>query len=425
MSNEINEHIKVQPFACMQYFYKSEGLPRIRSFIQFEGRIDENLLKKAVDMSIDAVPLINCVFDEESFSWKQCDFTAADIIHIIDDAESEGNGDTKWLTKDLDFTREPQLKIILLRQVACDKLFVIINHMVADGCGFKDYLYLLGNLYTQCENETFSGFNKKALKKQSFSQVSHNFSMKKRWKILSSKLNVSMPPESFKFPLKGDPDNAVVLIKNIDNDSFNKIRKYAKDRGASINDIIITAYVRDIYRTLKVPEITIPCPVDLRKFGKKKQIFGICNLTGLYNCTVNISENEAFDETLHKVTAQMNVQKLGTDCMKLPMFLDMIFRTLPLRILINRFSKMRMTPFITYTNLGIIDEKRLCFGSYNVEKAYITTAIKRNQYFQLSVSTFKDCCTLSASLFATEEDVTFANGVLNNVKNELEGLAQQ
>ena len=422
MSNEINEHIKVQPFACMQYFYKSEGLPRIRYFIQFEGRIDEDLLKKAVDLSIDAVPLINCVFDEESFSWKQCDFTAADIVHIIDDAESEGNDDTKLLTKDLDFTREPQLKIILLRQAACDKLFVIINHMVADGCGFNNYLYLLRHLYSLCKNQTFSRFKKNALRKQSFSQVLQNFSMKKRWKILSSKLNVSMPPESLKFPLKGDNDNAVVIIRNIDENSFHKIRKYAKSNGASINDIIITAYAREIYRILKAPEITIPCPVDLRKFGKKKQIFGICNLTGLYNCSVNISENEAFDDTLHKVTEQMNAQKSSTDCVKLPMFLDMIYRTLPLRMLISRFRKMRMTPFITYTNLGIIDERRICFGSRNVEKAYITTAIKRNPYFQLSVSTFKDCCTLSASLFATEEDVAFANNVLDNVKKELEGL---
>ncbi|HRN17137.1 MAG TPA: hypothetical protein PLF38_08850, partial [Xylanibacter oryzae] len=72
-----------------------------------------------------------------------------------------------------------------------------------------------------------------------------------------------------------------------------------------------------------------------------------------------------------------------------------------------------------YTNLGVIDERRLYFGNHNIESAYITTAIKKNPYFQLSVSTFKDRCTLSASLFAAEEDVKLVNEILDNIKNEL------
>lgn len=401
----------------MQYFYKSEGLPRIRFFIEFEDNIDENLLRKAVNLSINAVPLITCVFDEEKFLWKQGDFNANDIVRVVDANECED--DTKWLTTELDSTCEPQLKIIVVRQSKHDKMFLIINHMITDGCGFKNYLYLLCYLYNKCEKDNDCKYNNKALRKQSLRQISRNFSIYKKWKILSSKLNVSMPPESFKFSLAGDSDNAVVLTRNIDKDSFGNIKKYAKQKGASINDIIITAYVREIFRKLGTSEITIPCPVDLRKFKKKKQICGICNLTGLYSCTIKVSDGETFDETLHKVTEQMNAQKSSTACMKLPMLLNILYHIVPLRILMKKFSNMRMTPFITYTNLGVIDEKRLCFGSHTVENAYITTAIKKNPYFQLSVSTFKCSCTLSTSLFATEEDMTLVKEILDNIKNEL------
>lgn len=413
MSRNINKYFKVQPFAFMQYFYKSEGLPRIKFFIQLEDHIDEKLLREAVNLSIDAVPLINCVFDEEEFIWKQANFNANDIVNVVDE------NDNKWFTTELDSTHEPQLKIIVLRQSTHDKLLFIINHMITDGCGFKNYMYLLCDLYNKCEKDECCKFNYKDFRKQSLRQISGNFSLYKKWKILFSKLNVSMPPESFKFALKGDSHNAVVLTRNIERDNFDNIKKYAKHKGASINDMIITAYMREIYRRLGTSDITIPCPVDLRKFKKKKQIFGICNLTGLYNCTVRMSDSEAFDETLDKVTEQMNAQKSSTACMKLPMLLNIIYNVVPLRILIKKFSNMRMTPFITYTNLGIIDDRRLYFGNHNIESAYITTAIKKNPYFQLSVSTFKDRCTLSVSLFAAEEDVKLVNDILDNIKNEL------
>ena len=120
----------------------------------------------------------------------------------------------------------------------------------------------------------------------------------------------------------------------------------------------------------------------------------------------------------------MQAQKASTNCLKMPLIFDMMYHLLPFSMIKDMLCKRRLTPFISYTNLGIIDDKRLCFGSHIIEKVFIPTSIKNNPYFQLSVSTFKGCCTLSSCLFASEEDVTFATGILNNVKSEMENLVK-
>ncbi|GEM_PF-5968854 len=35
----------------------------------------------------------------------------------------------------------------------CDKMCLIINHMVCDGAGLKEYLYLLADIYAHLEND--------------------------------------------------------------------------------------------------------------------------------------------------------------------------------------------------------------------------------------------------------------------------------
>lgn len=42
----------------------------------------------------------------------------------------------------------PQICFTVVRTDTSDQLVVIMNHMLADGAGFKEYLYLLSELYS-------------------------------------------------------------------------------------------------------------------------------------------------------------------------------------------------------------------------------------------------------------------------------------
>jgi NRPS condensation-like uncharacterized protein len=81
---KVVDKYKVEMFDIWQYLCKTVYEPLIRCRIDFSSRIDEKLLKKAVTLSFDAIPLINSCFDGMSFRprWIGKKFTGDDIIHM-------------------------------------------------------------------------------------------------------------------------------------------------------------------------------------------------------------------------------------------------------------------------------------------------------------------------------------------------------
>jgi len=414
-----NRKIKTQAFDCMQYFYGAVQEPRIRCLIRVQGRIDESVLKRAVNLSVKAVPLIGCVFDEKRHCWREYPSIAEEIVHVIEAAEESENPALKYLLASLDHTREPQLKILLVREKERDTLCVIINHMLSDGAGFKEYLYLLGELYSKCEKD--AGYDKKPETpgRRDLNQLLQNLSLREKLSILFSRMDSNRPDPAMIIPTKGNSANPIIVITRIEKEQFGAVRSFAGDRGASVNDVLLTAYVRALRRETGCGTITVPCPVDLRKYRRENQRCGICNLTGNYWCTVEIPAGEAFGDTLRKVSDQMQAQKTSGECLKEPMQFHILYHTLPFKTVRKIFYRVSSIPVTSYTNLGVLDERRLRFGENIVDDAFISTAVKKVPYFQLSISTYKGRCTLTSSMFGTEEDRTVINGVFNRIINEL------
>lgn len=411
------EKIKAQPFDCMQYFYGAVQEPRIRCQIRLHGHMSEAALRKAVNLSLEAVPLIGCVFDEELHCWKKCGFTDRDIVQLIEGAKEDDGTVLQYLLKSIDHTREPQLKIFLVREEKWDTLCIIINHMVCDGASFKEYLYLLCDLYSKCEMDPNYDKKPEAAGERSLNQLLRNLSLREKLDILSSKSNSQKPDPAMIMPIKGDPTNPIIVMTHIEKERFDAIRSFAKARNASVNDVLLTAYVRALQQATGCRRITVPCPVDLRKYKSVGQRCGFCNLTSNYWCNVEIRSGEGFEETFQKVSDQMLAQKASNECLKAPMLFHVMCRLLPFETVRKLFYKVSSVPVTSYTNLGILDDDKLRFGSHVPYDAFISTAVKKAPYFQLSISTYRGCCTLTSSMYGTENDRKFIGGFLEQITN--------
>ena len=418
-----NETIQAQPFDCMQYFYGAVQEPRIRCLIRVQGSISETVLKRAAGLSVGAVPLIGCVFDEKHHCWRKRGFTGEDIVHVAECADESDDAAFRFLLTGIDHTREPQVKITLLRGKTSDALCIVINHMVCDGAGFKEYLYLLGKLYTHCEKGE-DPVPPLPFGRRDLGQLLQNLSFAEKLRIFFSKSHFSKPDPAMVMPAREDSSTPVIAAASVEKEPFDKICRYAKDNRVSINDILLTAYLRALRRVTGCKRITVPCPVDLRKYKKAEQRCGICNLTGNYICSAEISPEEAFDVTLRKVSSQMQAQKTDNACLKGPMLFDLMFHTLPIRALRNLFYRISPVPVTSYTNLGILDDGKLRFGNRVVENAVISTAVKKSPYFQLSMSTFRGRCTLTSSFYGSDADRKQIGGFLNRIVEEITGLTK-
>ena len=109
--------------------------PVIYCHMEIKGHLDLTRLKDALQQTSRLIPEILYVFD-----FKKGIFT--DIGLRVDDIILWGKQLYLW-----DLSRKPQLQISIHRTGQRDTVIVGISHILADGNGFLQYLYLLSSLY--------------------------------------------------------------------------------------------------------------------------------------------------------------------------------------------------------------------------------------------------------------------------------------
>ena len=414
----VKSELTVQPFDCMNYFYHEVQEHFIRELTRFNGHLDEIALKRAAALLVSAVPLISCCFDTKTHCWRKQNFTADAIVHLVEVQAGEENPSEKLLLSSIDITCEPQIKIFLIQEPNCDTLCVIINHMVSDGTGFKELLYLLSDLYAKCKKDADYSNKPKPKDDRSLGQLLKNLSFAEKLSILFSETDSPKQSNALILPLKGNKSQPFLAVRRIEQEQFAKIKGYAKNNHVSVNDMMLTAYLRVLHQVTKCDMITVPCPVDLRKYKAVGQECGVCHLTSNYVCSISIHTTDSFEDTLKQISMQMQAQKLSNACLKGPMLLNILFHVLPFQAVRRLFR----IPITSYTNLGIIDAEKFNFDGLAICDAYIATAVKYVPYFQVSISTYANCCTLTSCSHSTENDKKIIENVLEQMQNELSNL---
>ena len=115
------------------------------------------------------------------------------------------------------------------------------------------------------------------------------------------------------------PAEAHLIRVTVAASSLSTAANVARPMGATVNDLLLAAYARALCKRTGCTGVTLPCPVDLRRFGHPGQSFGICNLTSNYFCHLTIRDDEGFDEVLADVAGQMREQKEGVGCLQGPL----------------------------------------------------------------------------------------------------------
>ncbi len=216
-----------------------------------------------------------------------------------------------------------------------------------------------------------------------------------------------------------DLSNPFIEIRTINKERFCMIKTYAKEHEATVNDIMLTAYIRVLFQ-LFGKCVTIPCTVALRKYLPNHKGESFCNLCTNLTCNIGEETGKTFEETLYKVKQVMNKQKSDIACVKSIVMLEKVFDIFPYKIARGIVEKKFVNPPIAFTNIGVIDKKKFAFGNIEIIEAYMTGSIKYNPYFQLAVSTFDNVATLSVNLYGNQSDKNKVNIFLDRFINELQ-----
>ncbi len=424
----VKTHLKAEIFDIIQYWfgeYKYNN-PQIHCVIEYEGRVDEPRFRQAVLLSMGIVPVLGSRFIPNDFRpyWEKIDKRDIEkgvVLTKTDDIDSEVNQE---LTSRIDELAGPQIRATIIRGSQNDILCFVINHMVCDAAGFKEYMYLVNDIYESLKNDADYLPTIKNNGSRGLSQVFRQFGFFERVRVFmlppaSNKSDLALGDRTEQF--KAEPLKSFVNIFKITPVHFTGIRQYGTARSTTINDIVLTAYYRSVARILEANEtitLNIPCTVDLRRYLAGGQVASICNLSSWIHTVLSLKISESFDDTLAKVHREMETKKNSYPGLDGFGILSLLFKLLPYSTVKRLTKDGTKPPLITMTNLGIIEKERLVFGN-KPNNAFMTASNKYPPYFQLSFSTFDNAVTFSINLPDTSYNHNLVTRFWNLFEKEL------
>lgn len=394
-------------FDYIQYLFQITGFNdhQLHCVIQFADHLDPVILEKAVYHFIKTVPVLSRKYknydgksyweDVEDKKWKH-------YFQVVDNADDF----EKFTFSKLEEKFAPQLRVCLF-QADKDAVSIVMNHMVTDGAGFKQCLYLLSDNYTRLCNNPDDSLENRIDGDRSFRKVISDIKPVDKMKILLLRNKDNNQRSNYKFPMSTDDNiSPFIMTHNIMPERYQKLQNYCKDNKATVNDVLLAAYFRTLSSMLDIDRkaFGIPIMIDMRRYVEDKSRNAFTNLTSMETVRIFIDRKEDFYHTLMRVNSEMNLKKADYLGMNSFLKLDVLFKVFRQKYGYKLLKIGLKSPAICMTNIGVIDESRLKFNNISIENAYVCGSIKYRPHFQMAVSTYCDKMTLSVNLYGSKED---------------------
>lgn len=366
------------------------------------GHLDIDRLKQSITLSSEVVPEILYAYNFKKGRFVNLGYTADEVIKY--DMEQPDH-----LLR-LDLSKHPQLQISITPKEDHDFVIIAMSHILSDGEGFLQYLYLLAAFY--------NGKN-----------MDHNVQNLRDISPLLENIHVLAPTQQTKYhrhtsipPLRSteNGNQMLCLTSQIPANSMMLIHQKATKLGATLNDVFMTAYARVIARLKDINIVVLPCPANLRRYNPGLGNLTVANMTGTYRkVVIELPPGCTFTTTLQQVHLEMELQKSRNRCFAGIKALNETFHKVP-RPLLGQIIKAsyRLLP-VSYTNLGIIDHEKLSFKGCAIQSCFFTGTYRLPPDFQLTISTFKNICTLNCTLLGTDNSKRIGQHILELVKQEI------
>ena len=414
----------------IQFFLRSHADQQMRFVIYLGQQVNFEVLKKAMRLAIYAEPVFSCFYKEDiKTSWwqKQEDIDPSLLIDLKDVINDTENEIFHFLTLEIEPFSFPIVRARVIRNGQKDVICINMNHTPTDGSGLKEFVRILASIYTKLINDPDIEVNPHLDGDRSLKQVTDNFTFFQKLKF--AREGFSSPRKglswSFDWDKSEKSDTKFFTITKTGKETFEKIKAYSKRNNATINDMVLTAFIRSFIMTnMRNGNAAKPIivPSDLRKYVKPGNGGAICSLTGSLICNIGSEAGNSFDDTLIKVRDEMNKKK------QLHAEMNMITQIYVLSKFIN-YSKLKeqlmnrkMPPIPLVTNVGIIKNEDINFNNIPVEDAFIAGAISLGNFFCMGYSTFQKVITFSIGYTGGDIQEQKVKVFLNNFKSELESI---
>lgn len=393
--------------------------------ITLEGDIHSEIVREALDSTLNYFPKSKCVLSKDysslkrlfRYSWEYRDISSADIFEEIQDLKSDSKHNDAvsyfshyYRSHTIDVTRETSPKVMLIRNHGRAHLLFFMHHAVADG---KSLIFFIQQFIQFYEN-IFYQKKKEIQPPPDFDGISQPH-FKFRWKYLSPKL-ISATRRFISLldketPVKFYPQEAdygastfIAAGKELSHQQFDLIRARVKNQKTTINSYFLASMFPTIKKWNQPwnpppGRVYISAPINLRSPEDRT----IGNLVSAFHVSLRselISDRDSVLPLVHE--EQLFKMEYARQSLNLLCFLKPIPLALKISSLKSRQPDMRCT--ILLTNLG-----KCTLNQYHTDKAgvnhmgparisSINTILYPHPMPQVTVTTYNEKVFMSLSV---------------------------
>ncbi|MCX7921060.1 MAG: amino acid adenylation domain-containing protein [Clostridia bacterium] len=392
----------------------------------FNGHLRQDILAKAVRATMDIVPVLGCRFVEhpKTAYWERR--TDLDTLNLCPVCETE-RADEKlkeFIALSTDSQKDLVVMVKIFRTPDRDILCIKMDHACTDGGGLKEYAYILSEVYNDlCFNQTCKIIPDTIPRDcGGYLKLFGIDDPKKAWDPSKTVL-----PPQWPFPSINHQNRQPVFARyQMKEDKLLALKVYARNHKVSINDLLLTAYFRAIFKAAGVPGNepgTIMVTVDLRRKIPEGNKIKVANYSASFPLLLSNIEGESFLGTLKRVarltseSMQNNSEIHMVVVQELSAFMDFTeakekFETTRKQAILTNQS----APFLG--NIGNIDFVN--FGYLAAVEGYVIPPAIYAPGLLLCACTYNQVLNLIVNYYTSDIEDKVVNDFLKDMVSDLE-----
>jgi NRPS condensation-like uncharacterized protein len=388
--------------------------PVIHMELLFRGEADEARLTRAFDLLLDAEPVLGCRFVVKwgRPHWERLPPESRDCFTTVPDAWAY----EAWKAASLDARQGPQVKVFLLKENEGFRLLVKVSHVACDAGGVKEVVGSAARIFRRLKEkgdfvpEANEGGSRSIV--QVMEQVPWHAYPGIFFRHMGRAYGSFFPAQTHTLPVRPSGSGRIVYFtRTVDAGRTARLAAYARRRGATLNDMVVTAFFRTLAETGwdGRKALRLATTVDLRRYLPGNRGAGICNLSAIEILSPGKDPGPDFESTLERVSSKTRDLKarwigLGDYAGLVPTagllpfrWMDAFMGNLVLT------GAMKRNLVVAFTNMGPIDPADVTFDR-EPEQALLIVPPSNPGRFITGLSGYRGTLSLTAGVVPSTMD---------------------
>ncbi|MBQ8183722.1 MAG: hypothetical protein IJ025_07495 [Clostridia bacterium] len=422
----LNKKIKCEMYDKVNLMCRNYMDRMARFEVDYDFIIDEEAFKNVAICWLECAPFMHSQVINSPLSpyWKVSDYNINDMVvaKTVDDIDLARED---FFSKSIPLSCNVQMNIGLFYCKGKSYVCFIWNHMCFDGGGYKSFWSDF------CKN--YSDYVLKGISPVNFSTGSRKYTdiykdmdktfakgAKKQFANISPRDNHTLPFES-----NEKIDNVVIVAREIDEYNFSKATSYAKNVGATVNDVIVAAYIDAFGKVtgMNADEgINVSCATDLRRHIKDPSSIGYTNHVSFIHCNIK-KKGENIRETIKNVSAKTKELKkdpyIGLHGLPL---LNIAYKTMVYLQAETVVKLFYNNPTLSVSNVGAIDTVSFSMAGNPPFSAFVAGAAKNKPCAVMTALSINGVLKVSMCLRGNEKDKNLLEEFFTEFKKSIESI---